>query len=227
MTKAGNLPNYSLLVTFDDGHKSNISLLPIFIKYNVKPMIYLCSKVVGTFHPFWWKMLEDESPEGYKKMTNTERLKILKNSGKYDPEQVVSEPQGLTREDIMMLKGRVTFGSHTQTHPILIKCTDEEQENEIVKSRVELENLCGEPVRHFAYPNGDYNQYSITLCKKAGYLTARTTDVGWNGKNTDFFQLKLVGISDDADIHKLRLQLSGIFGWMLNLLRMIQIEEIL
>jgi peptidoglycan/xylan/chitin deacetylase (PgdA/CDA1 family) len=218
---AGNrlLPKYSLLVTFDDGHKSNIVLLPVFIKHNVKPVIYLCSQIVGTSHPFWWKMLGNENPEKYKKLFNTERVHTLEKLGKYYPEQILNEPHGLTKEDIMRLKDHVTFGSHTRTHPVLTKCTDEEQECEIVKSRIELENLCGELIRHFAYPNGDYNHHSIEICKRAGYLTARTIHVGWNDRNTDSFRLKAMGISDAADINKLRFQLSGIYPWLLYLLR--------
>jgi peptidoglycan/xylan/chitin deacetylase (PgdA/CDA1 family) len=217
---AGNkpLPKYSLLVTFDDGHKNNIALLPVFIKYNIRPVIYLCSQVVGTAHPFWWKMLGDESPEKYKKLSNTERLRLLKKMGKYYPEQILNNSHGLAKEDIIQLKGHVTFGSHTRIHPILTKCTDEEQEYEIVNSMIELEDLCGDRVRHFAYPNGDYNQYSIRMCEKAGYLTARTINTGWN-RNVDNFELKTMGISDFADINKLRFQLSGIYPWLLYLLQ--------
>ena len=62
----------------------------------------------------------------------------------------------------------------------------------------------------FAYPNGDYNNYSIECVKLAGYKTARTTDAGWNDKNTHLYKLKVIGISDDADLFKLRFQLSGL-----------------
>jgi peptidoglycan/xylan/chitin deacetylase (PgdA/CDA1 family) len=216
----GNLPQYSLVLTFDDGHKSNAALLLVFIKYNVRPVIYLCSQIVGTSHPFWWKILEKgESPEKYKKLCNSERLELLRNSGKYDPEQTLLEPQGLTRDDIMKLKGHVTFGSHTRTHPILTKCIDEEQEQEIIESKIELEDLCGESIRHFAYPNGDYNQYTIEMCRKAGYVTARTIHAGWNSKEADVFQLKTLGISDDANMHKFRFQLAGIYPWLLYLMQ--------
>jgi peptidoglycan/xylan/chitin deacetylase (PgdA/CDA1 family) len=213
------LPKYSLLITFDDGHKNNIKLLSVFIKYNIRPVIYLCSQIVGTVHPFWWKMLDGERSEKYKKLSNSERVRQLKISGKYESSQSLLEPHGLTKEDIKKLKGHVTFGSHTRTHPILTKCTNEEQEEEIIKSRIELEDLCGELIRHFSYPNGDYNKCIIEMCKKAGYLTARTIHTGWNGQSTDFFQLKMVGISDDADINKFRVQLSGVYPWLLYLLR--------
>lgn len=208
-----------LIITFDDGHKSNIELLPIIIKYGLTPAIYCCSQVVGTSHPYWWKMIERKEVEHYKKYKNKDRLQLLKNRRLYKPDMLLSEEQGLTKANLTTLKDYVTFGSHTRIHPILPKCTQEEQWNEIVNSKKELEDLCKCPIEHFAYPNGDYDNYSIECVKKAGYKTARTTDAGWNDKNTNLYKLKVIGISDDANIRKLRFQLSGLSLWIQYLLR--------
>jgi peptidoglycan/xylan/chitin deacetylase (PgdA/CDA1 family) len=205
-------PPYSLLVTIDDGWKSNINLLPVFMNYKVKPLIYLCSQVVGTDHPFWPSMIRRGDIEYYKNMPNLERLKALKDTGAYYPDMNCPEPQGLSREDIMTLKSHVSFGAHTKHHPVLTQCTDEEQEEEIINSKKELEIICGEPIFHFSMPFGDYNDYSLKCIKKAGYLTARTVKKGWNRIKDDKLQLKAFPISDDADIDLLRLQLSGITG---------------
>ena len=101
------------------------------------------------------------------------------------------------------------FGSHTRIHPILPQCTQEEQWDEIAHSKKELEKLCDCPIEHFAYPNGDYNNYSIECVKLAG----------WNDKNTHLYKLKVIGISDDADLFKLRFQLSGLSLWLQYLLK--------
>lgn len=87
-----NLPNNSLIITFDDGHKGNVELLPLIKKYNLTPVIYLCSQVVATNHPFWWKCLKQQSVVCYKKCTNKERLRLLKDKKLYYPEMVVSPP---------------------------------------------------------------------------------------------------------------------------------------
>jgi peptidoglycan/xylan/chitin deacetylase (PgdA/CDA1 family) len=207
-----SLPPYSLLVTIDDGWKNNIDLLPVFTKYKVKPLIYLCSQVVNTYHPFWTKMVRKENIEYYKSMPNAIRVKALKDAGLYTPDMNCPEPQGLSLEDIMALKGNVSFGAHTRYHPVLKQCTDEEQEEEIIDSKKELENICGESILHFAAPFGDYNDYTLKCIKKAGYITARTVKKGWNRFHDDKFQLKSFAISDDADIDILRIQISGITG---------------
>jgi peptidoglycan/xylan/chitin deacetylase (PgdA/CDA1 family) len=211
-TSGKGFPRYSLLVTVDDGWKSNIEFLPVLIKYNVKPVIYLCSRIVRTYHGFWSSMVEKKDIMYYKSMPNIDRLKKLNDAGIYSPDMNLLEPQGLSEEDIKQLKGYVSFGAHTKTHPVLTQCTDAEQEEEIINSKKELEIICGEPILHFAAPFGDYNEYSLQCIKKAGYLTARTVKKGWNRLNSDRFQLKSFAISDDADLDILRIQISGITG---------------
>ncbi|WP_034060375.1 polysaccharide deacetylase family protein [Lacinutrix jangbogonensis] len=41
--KLNTLPNYPLVITFDDGRKSNMELINLFNKYENKPTIYVCS----------------------------------------------------------------------------------------------------------------------------------------------------------------------------------------
>jgi peptidoglycan/xylan/chitin deacetylase (PgdA/CDA1 family) len=153
--------------------------------------------------------VKKEELEYYKNMSNEERLKKLKKQNDtYNKNNLT--PQGLSYDDIMALKGYVSFGAHTRTHPVLIRCTDAEQENEIVNSKKELENICGESIRHFSAPFGDYNETSLRYIKQAGYLTARTVKKGWNSFYDDRLQLKALAISDDADLDTLKIQLSGI-----------------
>jgi peptidoglycan/xylan/chitin deacetylase (PgdA/CDA1 family) len=40
-------------------------------------------------------------------------------------------------------------------HPILPMCSDEVAEHEIAGSKAEVEELTGQPCRHFSIPNGD------------------------------------------------------------------------
>ena len=43
-----------MVVTFDDGHIKNHSLLPVFKKYQVPVTIFLCSGIVDTGKHFWF-----------------------------------------------------------------------------------------------------------------------------------------------------------------------------
>ena len=113
----------------------------------------------------------------------------------------------------------VDFGSHTRTHPILTQCSDEEALLEIEGSRSDLEQMIGRPCPHFCAPNGDWGERELALIRKAGYETARTTDVGWVGPDADLYRLKVAAVSDDASIDKLAAQLAGLPRYAKNLAR--------
>ena len=49
------LPKKSVIITFDDGHASNYTLLPLIKKYQIPITIFLCSDIVGTRRHFWFK----------------------------------------------------------------------------------------------------------------------------------------------------------------------------
>jgi peptidoglycan/xylan/chitin deacetylase (PgdA/CDA1 family) len=85
------------------------------------------------------------------------------------------------------------IGAHTVTHPILAKLSEDESEREIGTSRDVLENLIGERVRLFAYPNGrpgeDYGPRDVALVRRFGFSAAVSTAYGAANSTTDRFQL--------------------------------------
>lgn len=105
----------------------------------------------------------------------------------------------LTWEEIRNMKdsGLVSIGSHTVTHPILSKCTLEQQRRELMLSQYRITEELDEECKLFAYPNGnrtDYNLDTITLLKKMKYCAAVTIEPGYisnNGK--DNYQLNRFG----------------------------------
>ena len=95
----------------------------------------------------------------------------------------------------------VSFGAHTKTHPILSRLNEPcKQQEEIVESKVRIEQQLGLNVRHFCYPNGsysDFNDYSIELVQSSGYQTATTTVRGLNYPDTQLFLLRRIGVEPD------------------------------
>jgi peptidoglycan/xylan/chitin deacetylase (PgdA/CDA1 family) len=111
-------------------------------------------------------------------------------------------------------RARVDFQSHTLWHPILTTCSDEESWHEIADSKRVLEDLLEQPVAHFAYPNGDYGEREMAYLQQAGYRSARTIDVGWNGPGTNPFALKSMVVSDDATLDAMIAQSHGLFPYL-------------
>jgi peptidoglycan/xylan/chitin deacetylase (PgdA/CDA1 family) len=89
--------------------------------------------------------------------------------------------------------GGMDIGGHTVNHPILAKLPPTKASAEIADGKQALEDIIGEPVRLFAYPNGkpgtDYLAEHVAMIRDLGFEGAVSTAWG-TGKNTnDVFQL--------------------------------------
>jgi peptidoglycan/xylan/chitin deacetylase (PgdA/CDA1 family) len=188
-----------VVITIDDGHIGNGRLLDVFKAHGIRPTIYLCSSIAGTARQFWWHHggAIAEHVEDLKRLPNSQRLSKLAAYG-FQQDAELDTPAALSGRDIERMKPYVDFQSHGRLHPILTRCDDRECESEIAQSRQEIERLVGRDCLHFAFPNGNYGEREIGIVKAAGYQTARTLDVGWNGAASDPFRLKAVAVSDDS-----------------------------
>jgi peptidoglycan/xylan/chitin deacetylase (PgdA/CDA1 family) len=212
------IPRGAVCITFDDGHRGNARLLELFRRFGVVATLLQSSPIGGT-HPHFW-FLDVADPEPYKGLPSTLRLAELGRAG-YSPDRDHGEQgrQALSRSELEALGAHVQFGAHTQWHPVLTMCDDDECEREIVDSKADVEGLVGRPCRHFSYPNGDYTRRELELVRRAGFASARTVDIGWNDARTDPYRLKILGVSDDATVNRLAADLSGIPGYLGHLAR--------
>ena len=74
------------------------------------------------------------------------------------------------------------------------------------------QRLTGRPCVAFAYPNGRYGRRELELVKRAGFRSARTTETGWNDPGTDPFQLRVLGMPDNASLNVVAAQSTGLPG---------------
>lgn len=207
------IPKNAMVVTFDDGHASNYNLRLLFKQYQLRPTIYLCTSIVGTFTPYWWSGLEKSLVERLKRVANQDRIDLLTT---YITSSAVGDREALSKAEIEEMQHYVDFGSHTRTHPIVTTLHDNELPGELAGPLTDLAEM-GIQTSHFAYPNGDYADREVNFLRQVGYRSARTTDAGWVNTNSDLYRLPIMGITDNASINKLRWQLSGLFGWLLYL----------
>lgn len=99
--------------------------------------------------------------------------------------------------------------SHGRFHPMLPGCSEDEARDEIAQSKRELEELVGGRCEHFAYPGGAFTERDARLVERAGYLSARTVDIGWNHPATDPYRLRVLSI-DASSPTMLAAELSGL-----------------
>ena len=106
----------------------------------------------------------------------------------------------LDREQVvkMAASGLVRFGSHTATHFRLGGRTPSpDLEREIAGSRRALQELSGQAISLFCYPNGETSTAAIDLVR-AHYLGAVTTSKGWNDAGGDPYLLRRIGVHEDV-----------------------------
>lgn len=206
---SATFPRKTAVVTFDDGYKQNLGLMPVFKKYGIEPAIFLCPSMIGTHRHFWFE--ENNSNftlNELKKMANDKKLEILRQGG-FSIEKEYEVSQVLNREDIRKMYDTTDFQSHTNTHPCLPQCPADTAREEIAQSKQTLEKEFQLDIYALAYPNGDYSERDIRFAKEAGYQCALTVDYGFNSKQTDPFRLKRICVNDAADLNEFVAKASG------------------
>jgi peptidoglycan/xylan/chitin deacetylase (PgdA/CDA1 family) len=83
----------------------------------------------------------------------------------------------MTRDQIRQVADSDLFsiGGHSAYHNPLSQLSEHEQVNEISRSLIFLENICGRPLNSFAYPYGSYNETTVEILKNLQIKVAVTT----------------------------------------------------
>jgi peptidoglycan/xylan/chitin deacetylase (PgdA/CDA1 family) len=216
---AGTLPPKALIVTLDDGHRSNHALKAVIEKHGVPVTIFVCSGLVGTRRRFWFLHPAIAAVvQGLKTVSDAERLRILSGTGFNETEEF-NEQQALSDAEMHDLRACVDFQSHTVLHPILPRCGTARAEAEIMGSKQDLETRLAVDIYALAYPNGSYSERDVDLAEKAGYRCALTLDSGLNSGTTPRFRLRRIAVPDEAGVHELLVKASGLWGSIGPLLR--------
>jgi len=105
-----------------------------------------------------------------KKLNCTGIIFMVYNKISYNNDKGVNDPEisSYLNEDQIreLLDNNIRFGSHTLNHPHLSELTIEEQENEIINSKLNLEKHFKIKVDHFCAPYGDFPMTSYTIAKE-------------------------------------------------------------
>ena len=138
--KSGKVKGKKILLTFDDGFKSNRFITESFLnKKGIKAIYFIISDFIGLKH----------------KSNNYNQ--IIKNiyplGCNYDQ---LSEP--MNSDDIRyLINTGHTIGCHTASHKMISKITSKTELNkELIESKKNLENTYNIIVDHIAYPFGTY-----------------------------------------------------------------------
>ena len=140
-----------LVLTFDDGYDDFYTeVFPLLEKYRLKPLVFLPVNRIGDENRW-----DQANGLRARRLMDTAQIRELRRHG-------------------------VRFGSHTLTHPSLVRLGDAQLRRELVESRRKLEELLGDEVDMLAYPYGHANPRVRAAAIEAGYKMAFTTVDGLN-----------------------------------------------
>ena len=94
--------------------------------------------------------------------------------------------------------GLVDFGSHTANHIILDQVSLDIAREEIVQSRMAIENHIGVPIKSFAYPNGNFNSVLQKMVAENNFVGAVTTESGWVDNDVDVYAIPRIALHGDV-----------------------------
>lgn len=162
-------------VSFDDGYRClHDNMMPITAEMNIPVIIYLPTIYTGLSE------------------TNEEDIVLIKNNLPGNPKLLSFLNWAQCRE---MLDHKISFGSHTKTHANLAGLSPAQIENELLESKLIIEENLQQSCRHFACPWGRVNinfdpAITTPIAQRLGYQTFCTTDRGKTQKGDDLFLLK-------------------------------------
>ncbi len=185
-----SLPDYSVVLTFDDGFRNFFTTAaPSLDREGVPVTLFLVTD---------W-MREDDSGQPNSSWS----------SGDDETYLSWTEVQALRRNS------NLEFGSHTCSHSNLPLLSIEETDRELRDSYKVLASRLGErdPLP-LAYPKGYYSTSIAQRAAQRGYTCALTTDEGLNDIHGDLFSLKRLLIGDDDAVPLFAARVSGLIGWL-------------
>jgi peptidoglycan/xylan/chitin deacetylase (PgdA/CDA1 family) len=173
----------TVFISFDDAWINNQDLLPIIEKYAIPITIFVAIEPVMEGQ-IWINYVRRNLYQIPINLINNLEITDLKNVSYENARYLygIARRQNdlpreiMSKENLITMSNKVTFGSHSVTHPILTNCEEHIIYDELLDSKKIL-NEWGLDINYsFAYPNGNFNNLIIDLLKKTKYKYAFTTE---------------------------------------------------
>ena len=171
-------------ISFDDGNKEFLDLLPTIEKYKVPVTVFVPTNPVKEGN-YWWDYAGKHEQSKYSGLPTIESFKLLPVQEfdlKLDVlrEHLKLERSCMTVSQLKELAKHpyITIGAHTVSHPILKNCDAVRQAKELAEGQMQLNEWLQQYTVYLAYPNGDYNEQTLELADKYGYRLGFTTKPG-------------------------------------------------
>jgi peptidoglycan/xylan/chitin deacetylase (PgdA/CDA1 family) len=171
------LPPRPVLVTFDDGYRSVLTIgAPILASHRLPAVVFACSEPIEQRRLLWFDEVAATQGEDAVQQWKTRDYGDWRRACTSTAAVRDDDPRALLTPDEVAALSRqpgIEIGAHTARHPILAHAAAAAQRAEIEESRAALEQWTGTPVRAFAYPNGrpnvDYTAETVAILGELGF----------------------------------------------------------
>lgn len=214
--EGGELPTRAVWVTFDDGDPTVVELgLPVLERHRVPATMFVCPGLVDTNRPFWWQVVEQFDPREVARLkmvpddvraarTEEIALRLQERDGRPFTRAQLSSSQ----LDRWLDTGR-DLGNHTWDHPLLDRCSPEEQSRQIRMAHEWLDRRVGGGQLLFAYPNGNTSAAADSVLEELGYRVAVLFDHRI-ARSAEGARLSRLRTNADGDTARFRAVVSGV-----------------
>lgn len=198
----GELPENPVVITLDDGYRSNYEYaFPILKEYNMPATIFVIGITVGrdTYRETDIPILPHFSYREAQEMLNSNLISIQSHS--YDLHQWAPLEIGVARSSVLQLEGE------SDQEYIQVLTAD------YLRSKAEIENNTSETVQVFSYPGGAYSNFSEQILSSLGVMVTVTvnpqTNIIYRNQRESLFALNRYAMDSVTDID-LVLQRAGV-----------------
>lgn len=186
LKKGTPLPYNPILITFDDGYKSNyIYAYPILKELDMTATVNLItSRVVDEKNKY-----PDEFPKfSWDEIINSQDVFTFQShthNSHYKELNMQNKPSAVTIEKKLLTNGKLETDKQFKERLL----------NDFITSKKLIEKRIGKEVITLAYPYGEFSEDTIEIAKQAGFKLAMTTKHGKVDKDiNDLYQLYRINV---------------------------------
>lgn len=182
-------PEKQINISFDDGFRDvYTNAFPILKKHNIPFTIYLTTDFPDGKADLWWIQLEEKhSLDEFERLTKQIYDSYMPMAGfmheltETEPDYGLARSLSLSWNELKEMEGTglCTIGSHSVSHPGLVRISEDSCVYELCESKRIIEAKLGAEVAHFSYPHSMQNASVQRMVAEAGY---RSATLGYGGK---------------------------------------------